>query len=334
MVINKGLSKVLWLFAHAALLKLSHAQVGDYASLNFYSHALTTESFTIDGCDTTQCTLEQGQNVSDTDQFGNLAMYADRQNGVGSCWPDSRYCSSQYLVEKGQINDGSGNVIEAFTVHPPTVIATQFVASQSKLMFKINSPTFETYTIYQFFDGVNGKPATFLEVEEFTAEDGAFVTTDIAVSGLSEKKTYFAVPSNSKPSIYPDPPSGTTTQKIHMFTEILSDDTQAVLLAEMFDVSPESPFQPSQDWNEGPNQHNHKYGFRRTFTRVLMAGGMTEGVVWQDQNDWKIYVTWIETTGHDTIELPNPDGHYLVAAASDGGKNGEIIYITVSKTTI
>lgn len=328
---KKCLTQALWLFANAASLKLSHAQVGDYASLNFYSHSLQGENSTLDGCDTTQCDLEDGDDVSETNQFGNLAMYADRQNGNGNCWGDSRYCSTEYLVEQGEINDGSGNLVEAFTVHPPTVIATQFVASKTKLMFKINSPTFENYTVFQFFDGENGKPATFLEVEEFTAVDGVFVTTDISVSGLSGSKTYFSVPSDNKPSIYPDPPSGTTTQKVHMFTQSLNKETQALLLAEMFDVSPASPFQPSAGWNQGPDQHNHKYGFRRTFTRALQFGGSTEGVIWQDQNDWKIYVTWIESTGHINVELPNPDGHYLVGAASDGGVNGEIIYMTFSR---
>jgi len=329
MPFKKVMRQTLWLIASAASLPLCNAQ---YSDLNVYSFILTGDTMTLDGCDTTACSLEEGGDVSETDQFGNLAMYADRQGGnpSNSCWPDGRYCTSQYLVEKGEIDDGSGNIIEAFTINQPSESATQFVASKTQLMFKVISPTSESYTVFQYVAGKNGGPASFIELEEFTAKDGVFVSTDIAVNSLLEAKTYFIAPSDNKPSIYPNPPQGTTTQKVHIFTEVLNSDTQVALYADLLDVSPKSPFQPSVDWDEGPNNHNHKYGFRRTFTRALKEGGLEEGVVWQDQNDWKIYVTWIMDDGHNTIELPNPAEHYLVAAASDGGVNGQIIYMTVS----
>ena len=253
-------------------------------------------------------------------------MYADKQNGNKKCWKDSRYCNSEYDVERGEINNGSGGTFDAYKIFPAAVKATQFTASHTHLMFKVSSPTFSKYTAFEYKEGVNGGPASFIELEEFTAVDGEYVTTDVRVSQLSGPKIYFVTPSNAKPSIYPDPPAGTTTQFAHIFTKTLNSDTQAALYAQLFDVSPKAPFKPSSGWNEGPDKHNHKYGFRRTFTRVVKMGGSMEGVVWQDQSDWKIYVTWFTSTGHDNVELPNPGSHYLVATAGDEEVSGHIIY--------
>lgn len=306
------------------------ANADEWPSLNVYTFTLDSPSvsMTLNGCTTSECQLDNGSALSDSEKIGDLAVYAARYTD-GNCYLQGGFCSSSYLVEQGSIDDGSGNIMAAFKIHPAANDATSFVASRTKLMFRFNAPLESSYTILEYIPGLSGAPATFVSKSSVEpGADGEYVMTDVDISQLSGESIFTVVPSDNAPSIWPEAQDGTTTQKAQVFS-LNAGGTQLGLFAQLFDVSPAMPFDPASGWPNPPDAHNQKYGFRRIFTRALKSGGNDDGVIWQDQTDWKIYVTWFTSSGHDTIELPNTNSGYLFAAASDGGSNGDIIYITV-----
>ena len=200
-------------------------------------------------------------------------------------------------------------------------------------MFKFSEPLEESYSILKFTDSQPLVPGSFevMDIIDSGSIDGEnFVRTQVDIYGLTESTIFLAVASDDIPTIWPEAEDGvTTTQKATIFEVEGAYEKSLGLYAQLFDISPATPFLPASGWNNGPEKHDHKYSFRKTFTRVLKPSG-EDGVVWQDFSDSKIYVTWFSDSGHETIKLPNPGDNTLVAAAGDGGLNGEIIYMTVS----
>lgn len=309
---------LLWFVAFVTALSPGCAQ--EWPPLNQFSFSIIDNSNkTLNGCDTTQCSVESGGEISEIDVFGDIAVYAGRQGGVGGCFISADYCTSGYLVEEGEINGGIDN-FTAYKIHPASNPAGEFIASHTQLMFRIDSPMDGEYIVYKF---VPSSPFLFVFVGTFVPIDGEFVMTDVDISELTEAEIFLTVHQNDTNSF--------SNQKTTIFQQNVDSQTQINLLAELFDISPAKAFQPATGWNVGPDDHLHKYGFRKVYSRVQNQGGGKEGVVWQDQEDWTIYLTWFTAQGHYSTALMNPGSHYLVAASDDGGVNGEIIYVTVGR---
>jgi len=320
---------VIWLFVTST--NTVRGVLGNqWPSMNDFTFSLVNPpvSTMLDGCSTTECNLENGASVPTDQQLGDLAMFSGKYSATGTCFPWAPNCSSGYLVKKGEIDNGSGlNNIPAYIVHPPTNPATIFTASKSALMFKFSSPLAQSYDIIKY--DPNGGVFSHMDTITPTNAD-TFYQTTAEVWDLTASAIYFAVDSTNTPSIWPDAIAGTTTRKATVFT-LNTQGVQLSLKAQLFRVSPSLPFDPESGWNQGPDTHNHKYGFRKVFTRVVQSAGAGDGVIWQDQSTWKIFLTWFIPSGHNTIELQNQGSdHLLICAASDGGTNGDIIYLTVS----
>ena len=196
-------------------------------------------------------------------------------------------------------------------------------------MFKFSVPLKDSYSILKFTGSQPLLPEVIDTIDSGSIDGENFVRTEADVSGLTESTMFLAVGSDEILSVWPEANDGTTTQKATIFEIDGAYEKRLGLYAQLFDISPATPFLPASGWDGGPATNKHKYSFQKTFTRVLKPSG-DDGVIWQDFSDWKIYVTWFLKSGHETIELPNPGDNYLVAAAGDGGLNGEIIYMTVS----
>jgi len=132
------------------------------------------------------------------------------------------------------------------------------------------------------------------------------------------------VPKDDLPSGWPDAQKGTTIQKATVFVD---NELSLGLYAQLVDIT---PIQPTELSSKGyaPDTHEHKYGYRKLLMRVK-KNESEDGVVWQDENDRKIYVTWFLSLGPSTIMLQD-NTEILMAAVGDGGKNGNIIFLTMS----
>ena len=211
--------------------------------------------------------------------------------------------------------------IDAYKISPATVQANIFVASKGTLMFKLD-PIGSPYKIYKVTEASSPDGSAVLEeLDEIVAVEDQFVMSSVEVFSITGPTIFVAIPSDDNISMWPDPPTGSTTKKATVFKT-----KKVSLFAERFDTEG-VPFNPSSGFNHGPESHYHKYGFRKMFFRVKRATG-EEGVVWQDQDNKNMYVTWVTSTGHSTIELQNPHSYALLAAA--GNSVGEIVYILVS----
>jgi len=314
------------------LLSVCSASFDSWPGLNHYTFTETGESKTLSGRGSTECNFDPDDpsTVSSGDQFQNIGIIAGIYSANGICYPYSGNSDADFLVEKGTLSsDGDGMGYDAYKIHPAQIGSTIFTASKPTLVFKFDAGFEASYNIYQVDEGENpGEAAVLTLLEEISpvTTDHFVLTSVIAPMNDGGVTTIYAVvPSSVDVSIWPSPPDGTTTRKATVF-----DTTDLALYAELFEEDDSSPFDASTGFNVGPSSWQYRYAIRKFFTKVTKDNGATDGVVWQDQSDDKIYVTWETSSGHSTIELPTPNNHYLVAATSK--PNGNMVYITMKKT--
>jgi len=118
---------------------------------NEHAFANSNISF-VDGCSTSQCDLENDPNIVEyVDRFRDVGVYAARNGGTGSCNTGSDYCSSGYFIEKGDIEDDTGNKFTAYKVHPPVFLAANHLHSPTQLMFKFDKMVASGYAVFRYY---------------------------------------------------------------------------------------------------------------------------------------------------------------------------------------
>jgi len=336
---NNGVSLfVLYLGSVATTLTVGQ-EWGPMKTYTFSGNDQHSPAAVLDGCTTTICDLQAGTPVLDENKLDDLAIVAPAKKGKCKA-VSANNCNSKYLVQKGVIDDGLGTkVVDAYRVHPPTTKSLKSTKFKSKLWFRVPASATH-YRVYRFVESSSAGPAEFVAEQDLKGNpEGGFVETDIEVHKIGTKETpkiYFVIDVNDTDfKVWPDPADGTTTVKATVFEGVSLESKlnyKLSLYAELFDLNAikGTPFDPVSSWKgSGPDQHYHKYSWKRVFNKVYKQDG-TEGVVWQDEITLKIYVTWITKTGHESIELPNVESFPIYGATGDGGKNGHIVYITIS----
>ena len=309
-------------------LSVCVAAFDSWPSLNYYSFSGDGDSKTLSGRGSHECNFNPNDpsTVKEVDRFHDIGIIAGKHtNGV--CYPWGSNSDADFLVEKGTLSYGGGTAHDAYKIHPAEIGATDYTASKPTLVFKFDAGFETSYSIYKVVEAENPGEASVLtlvdEISPVTA-DHYVLTSAIAPMNDGGVTTFYAVvPSNTDFSIWPPPSDGSTTRKATIF-----DEEDVALYAELFEEDGITPFDAATDYDSGPSSWTQKYGLRKHFTKVTKDNGGTDGVVWQDQSDDKIFVTWENSSGHSSVELPTPGDHYLAAAASNN--DGHIIYITVS----
>mmetsp|Transcript_38709 Transcript_38709/g.89974 ORF Transcript_38709/g.89974 Transcript_38709/m.89974 type:complete len:990 (-) Transcript_38709:867-3836(-) len=281
----------------------------------------------VNGCATSQCDLEDDPtDVKYVDRLGDLAVYADKKD---SCNLNPNHCSSEYFIEKGEIKDDvTKNKFAAYKVHPPLSPATKWVISSTKLMFKFSAPLATEYVVFRYYPRLTNDGKDRLMIEDYisTATYDQYVMTEVSIDTLREPAYFFVVSNDDKlPSIWPDAPEGTQTQKATVFVD---NEAKLALYAQLVDIKPRSPYDLSSV-GDAPDTHGHKYSYRKIFYPVKKNKDGDDGVVWQDKNDQKIYVTWFLAEGGTETLLLQDNTEVLMAAVGDGGENGDIIFLTM-----
>ena len=95
-------------------------------------------------------------------------------------------------------------------------------------------------------------------------------------------------------------------------------DTPVGLVAQVRHEVPGRPFDTVLDYQSGPASWENRYGQHRQLFPV--RHGDEPGVVWQDQGDGTVRVTWLsdaDPAAHRTLPLRTPEDMLLGAAASD-----------------
>jgi hypothetical protein len=257
--------------------------------------------------------------IAAADQLGALALVAQPySNGFCYNWP--AYAHSDYLVERGTISAGAGlPEWPAYRIHEPRNKATSFLASRHALYYRF--PTREDYTVYSFqgglFTAVATVPAAQTNPSSFVPVPAA---NPLSVSGVLGHMTYVAVPSSTRLSAYTELAPGVEGARIDAtpFGDILRYRYRVE----------GAPFDTANDYTAGPGTWQNRYSDKRRFFLLKDSSG-GPGVVWQDQQDLSIHLTWfgVDLVSPSTVHLANPNLQQLAAATGDGA--GNVYFLTV-----
>ena len=135
----------------------------------------STETGDLSGCEGT---------IKDEDKIGRLAVVTlIYQTG---CWTDGRYNHNNYQVERGQVTGSNGTALEAYRLHPPSTLATEFLGSKHAIYYQF--PSQEAYTVYTF-DGSTTKKVLDIDASQIVA-DGYTKLDALTISENSEPVAY------------------------------------------------------------------------------------------------------------------------------------------------
>lgn len=251
--------------------------------------------------------------VKSEDSIGQIAILARQQAGVSnpSCWTDGGYNFKDFPVKQGTLSSASGDSYEAYVVGKPAS-PTNFAASGHYIAYK--PAAVGTFDIYEF-DG------HFTKIGSITATSTDWQYTDIEASKITTSRTLVFVPSGDPaPSVLHAIASDLNG------AQLASNPIGDIYHYELAISGGRTPLDLSE-FTAGPADHGNRYGQNRYFHLVELSSGNL-GIVWQDRNDYKIYLTKFDRRGTSTtVDLPSGSGnqYMLGAAASDGA--GSIYYI-------
>jgi len=272
-----------------------------------------TENKIIPGSDGVSSTGNFGCNglTSDDNKVGNVALLAIVEQG--GCWTDGRYNHNDFTAAAGTLEDASGTSYEAYQLSAPTSLATEFLTGYH--MMHINPSTAGTYDIYEF-DG------NFTKVDSVTANGSDWAQTNVNASTLTGQHTYVVVP------------TGTTPTSLHS----ISGDLLGAQVADLpgatvyqYELSIDGNRTPKDlsDFTLGPNSADNRYGQNRYFFVAELSGGNL-GIIWQDRDNYKSYLTKFDRRGTSTtIDLPVGSGKNYMLAAATSDKSGSIFYVLI-----
>ena len=128
------------------------------------------------------------------DVFPESAVMADATlvtmaSSSSKCWTDARYSNSNFLVEKGKLKPGDWT---ALRVWPPENVATQFVASATKLYVRTAlDAKIWSYEFNQF------------ELLETVSAAESFRKTDIRLDNLKKALVLLIRPASEEVTVWP-----------------------------------------------------------------------------------------------------------------------------------
>ena len=201
-------------------------------------------------------------------------------------------------------------------------------------MFKFDTASTDPHYIIQFTPNSGRNINTFNLKETITPNKAnKFFKTQVEVSDLKDKTVFFAVAQNLAPSIWPAVNGTDKIPEARLF-KIEAKGKLYALYGRISNTLPGNPFNAGLDWQVAPNSADHANSFRKTFFRVIKPGqgraNSRDGVLWQDNTNWKIYLTWFNKTQVPTsTQVENTGNNYLSVAAGERRNNGDIVYITV-----
>jgi len=288
-----------------------------------------------------ECTIENDHTAyGPGDVVESFGIFIGKKSD-GSCTTNENNRYGNFLIEKGEVEDELGNRYEAYKVKYPDHIPTQRQSSNSRLMFKIEGALVpgSLYNVMKIQPPMSHPTVTVGDHDISVETEGQFVTTSALVAPPGSPQAggpdaiFFVVPAIDLVSAWPAFP----TTGLRVEATIFSKDGLS-LYAEVLGLQTEvfhSPFNPSINQAVGLDDHVHKYGYRKVYFPIVGASG-DEGIVWQDQTTFFIYVTWIGVGDDEsaiTIQLPenNSGDFYLLGAVSET-TNGDIVYMLMDRT--
>jgi hypothetical protein len=257
--------------------------------------------------------------IGTADQIENFALAAVfYQNG---CYTDGRYNHNDYPVDRGTVSaSGGGPGFAAYRIHEPRKKATQFLASKHAVYYRF--PTVEDYTVYSFAGGSLSKVADVPAAAIVTTTGFIPVTAaaPITVSETAGSVTYVFAPSTARVSSFT--PLGPGVEGARVASTPLGD-----VLKYRYAVAG-TPFDSALDFSAGPGTHANIYSDRRRFF-LVRRGNAGPGVVWQDQADLSLKLTWFGADRRSpvTVTLANPQAQGLAGATGDDA--GNVFCLTV-----
>ena len=215
-----------------------------------------------------------------------------------------RYSNSNYLLELGDLTGSDGASFTAFRISPPSVLATEFVASRTHLYIKQSGST----NIWSYV------PSTgFHLLDTIEAQAGSYKKTSVRMDNLAETVVIILQPASTRISIWPLEASEVEAAWLDG-----KADGSFSLSARRFSV-PGQPFVPETNWNYGPGTHTGNYGTYKRFFAMTHSDGR-EGIVWQDFANDAVKLTWLakDYLSSQTVQLTALSSTIFVGAAGDG----------------
>lgn len=303
-----------------ALLWLAGMSPGPAQTLPDFAtyHFTVVQTKTLPGASAAPGTACNGT-IGTADRIENLAVAAVfYQNG---CYTDGRYNHHDYPVDRGTVSaSGGGPSLAAYRIHEPRKKASQFLASKHAIFYRF--PTVEKYTVYSFAGGSLSKVADVPAAAIVNTIDFIPVTAaaPITVSETEGSITYVFAPSTARISSYA--PLGPGVEGARVASTPFGD-----VLKYRYTVAG-TPFDTALDFSAGPGTHANIYSDRRRFF-LVRNGDAGPGVIWQDQTDSSLKLTWFgaDRRSPATVALANPQAQGLVGATGDDA--GKVFYLTV-----
>ncbi len=249
------------------------------------------------------------------DQIGHLSLIVQfYQNG---CYTDGRYNHNQYLVEEGSLIGSNGGNFTAYRIHEPSHKASNFLASQHSIYYQF--PSKEDYAIYELSGSTLNKITT---VSATSINTTTFVpVNDLSASTIEGSRTFVFVPAMQKLSVFSTLDNG--VEGAQLKTTVLGN-----VLKYRYPVN-NVPFDTRLDFTGSPNTWSNVYALTKQF--FLLPNNNNLGMLWQDQNNAALYLTWMGTDlqSPHTVSLPNNSNEDLAAVTHDGA--GGIFYLTIQE---
>ena len=238
------------------------------------------------------------------DQIGNLALVS--QFYQNDCYTGGRYNNADYKVERGALKSSDGGLaVEAYRVYGPARQASEFLASNHLLSFRIAAAG--DYTLYRF-DGT-GLTAV-AQVARTQVVPGGYTDIDSAVvSALDRPAVFFLQPATQPLSAYHQ-----LTPGVQAAT--LGKSAAGTLTKFLYQVQG-TPFDTRAGFNYGPATHQNVYSQCRQFFPLDLGAQL--GVVWQDQKSGAVNLTRLnaDLQGQSTSQITLKKDRRLAAAATD-----------------
>ncbi len=256
--------------------------------------------------------------IAPADQVQDLAIVALPNRG--DCWTDGRYNGSNFKVDRGTLSGAGGSPLAAYRVYAPANKPTQFLVSRAGLYYRF--PTVDNYTVYTFAGGALTRVANVPAAAIPNTTDFVQVTNasgPITFNDITDSAIYVVAPSATRLSVYTFLATGVEGGRIA--SSPLGD-----VLKYRYTVEG-TPFDTTTSFSSGPGDWGNTYSDTRRFFPV--RNGDALGVVWQNQADASLKLTWFgaDRRSPTTVGLANPRNEGLACATGDD--TGNVYYLTV-----
>jgi len=280
---------------------------------------------TLSGTEATQCDMDNIGGAA----LGDVALVTVKRGR--HCWTDGRYNSRAYLIESGTLSGGSsGASVPAYRIHPPSNPATSFVASNTRVYFRVPDEWHHDLVLWEINDA--GEAKQTVSISRTSTQLMGFVDTGILADQLTASVVLAPITNGAGLSNW-SPVSATADGALLASGEGFS------VTARRFQIAGHDPhpFVPAKaaeggDWAYGPGQHSANYGIPKKFFPTERSDGR-EGVIWQDQQAFTIHATWlsVDLLSAETRVIYTETDAQLVAVAFNGADDLVLLLVDRSR---